>query len=164
MSANPNWQEIQDTLLPGQTAADHPDLVSHVIALKKAHLLKLITKDGILGRTIAQVHTIEFQKRGLPHMHLLIWFKDEDRPRTPEDGDSFISPVFPDAAIHPRLYKLVSELMTHGPCGTDNPNASCMVNNHCSNHFSEEFCETTTVNDNGYLKCKCPNDGKRHNI
>jgi hypothetical protein len=62
MSANLNWQEIQGALLPGQTAADHPDLVSCVIALKKAHMLKLITKDGILGRTIAQVHTIEFQK------------------------------------------------------------------------------------------------------
>ena len=58
MTANPNWQEIQDALLPGQTAADCPDLVSRVFALKKAHLLKLLTKDGILGRTIAQVHTI----------------------------------------------------------------------------------------------------------
>ena len=27
MTANPNWREIREALLPGQTAQDHPDLV-----------------------------------------------------------------------------------------------------------------------------------------
>ena len=28
---------------------------------------------GIFGRALARIYTIEFQKRGLPHMHLLIF-------------------------------------------------------------------------------------------
>ncbi|KDR83322.1 hypothetical protein GALMADRAFT_56741 [Galerina marginata CBS 339.88] len=33
MTANPNWPEIQRELLPGQTVADCPDLVSQVFNL-----------------------------------------------------------------------------------------------------------------------------------
>eukprot|EP00984_Skeletonema_dohrnii_P022559 scaffold11673_cov102-Skeletonema_dohrnii-CCMP3373.AAC.4 len=32
----------------------------------------LIVKDGIFGKPLAHVHVVEFQKRGAPHMHLLI--------------------------------------------------------------------------------------------
>jgi hypothetical protein len=121
MTANPNWEEIKRGLFPGQTAADRPDLVSRVFELKKAHFLHLITKEGILGTCLANVHVIEFQKRGLPHMHLLIWLKDEDKPKTPEDVYSIVSASFHDRSTHHQLYELVGELMTHGPCGTNNP-------------------------------------------
>ena len=30
MTSNPNWPEIKEALLPGQIAADRPDLVDHV--------------------------------------------------------------------------------------------------------------------------------------
>jgi len=60
MTANPNWKEVQDALLPGQTPQDWPDLVARVFHLKKEQLIKCITKDHILGHTIARVHTIEF--------------------------------------------------------------------------------------------------------
>ena len=79
MTANPKWPEVMDALLPGQTPQDRPDLVAQVFHLKVKQLIKRITKDGILGRTVPQVHTIEFQKRGLPHVHLLIWFDKTQR-------------------------------------------------------------------------------------
>ena len=62
MTANPKWLEVMDALLPGQTPQDRPDLVARVFHLKVEQLIKCITKDGILGQTVAQVHTIEFQK------------------------------------------------------------------------------------------------------
>jgi hypothetical protein len=168
MTANPKWQEIQDALLPGQTAFDHSNLVSHAFALKKAHLLKSLTKNHIMGKVVAHVYTIEFQKRGLPHMHLLLWFDEEDKLRTPEHVDSFISASFPDPETHSRLHKLVLELMTHGPYGPDYPNAACMVNGQCGKHFPKPLCEITTVNDDSYPKPKHPNDGRqyegRHNF
>src|SRR5258708_27824899 len=34
VTVNPNWQEIQSALLPGQAAHDHPDLVVHVFHRK----------------------------------------------------------------------------------------------------------------------------------
>ena len=72
MTANPNWPEIQDQLLwevlpaPGsryrrrkQTASDCPDIVARVFEQKKNALLKEI-HDGLFGRVVAMVHTIEF--------------------------------------------------------------------------------------------------------
>ena len=70
MTTNPRWREIVENLLPGQTAPDRLDLVARVFRLKQAQLLEDITRNGIFGRCVAHVYTIEFQKRGLPHMHL----------------------------------------------------------------------------------------------
>src|SRR6266567_9267468 len=56
MTANPNWPEIVQELLPGQTVADRPDLVSHVLYLKKKALLNAIVKDGIFGPCVAHVY------------------------------------------------------------------------------------------------------------
>ena len=64
MTANLKWPEIIHSLFPGQTATDHPDIVSWVFEKKKKALLKLID-NGFFGTTVAHIHTIEFQKRGL---------------------------------------------------------------------------------------------------
>lgn len=41
---------------------------------------------------VAVLHTVEFQKRGLPHAHILVWQeKDDDRVVTPPLINSFIS-------------------------------------------------------------------------
>jgi hypothetical protein len=42
VTADPNWPEIQAELLPGQTAADRPDLASHVFRAKVAAILSSI--------------------------------------------------------------------------------------------------------------------------
>ena len=44
MTCNPNWREIKENLLPGQSASDRPDLVIRVFHLKVKYLLDLITK------------------------------------------------------------------------------------------------------------------------
>jgi len=72
MTANPKWPKIIHSLFSGQKAIDYPDIVLQVFKQKKKALLKLIY-DGFIGTTIAYIHTIEFQKRGLPHIHLLIF-------------------------------------------------------------------------------------------
>jgi len=74
MTCNPNWIEITTHLLPGQTAADRPDLVSRVFELKKKELINDLYNKQIFGTTVAYVHTIEFQKRGIDQklpIHLL---------------------------------------------------------------------------------------------
>ena len=35
----------------------------------------MIVNKGVLGKVVAHVYTIEFQKGGLPHIHLLVWFE-----------------------------------------------------------------------------------------
>lgn len=52
----------------GQYASDRPDLVTRVF--KIVELLKDIHVNHVLGKTIAYVHVIEYQKQGL-HCHMI---------------------------------------------------------------------------------------------
>jgi len=72
MTTNPKWPKIIHSLFPRQTVTDRSDIVSQIFEQKKKALLKLID-NGFFGTTVAHIHTIEFQKRGLPHIHLLIF-------------------------------------------------------------------------------------------
>jgi hypothetical protein len=49
--------------------------------LKLDALLKDI-KDGVLGNVIAKIWVIEFQKRGLPHAHILLILDEVLKLRT----------------------------------------------------------------------------------
>ncbi|KAJ2929201.1 hypothetical protein H1R20_g7887, partial [Candolleomyces eurysporus] len=159
MTTNPKWPEIERELLPGQTAYDRPDLVVRVFQLKKQALLDRIIKDKIYGEVDAYVYTIEFQKRGLPHMHLLLFLKNGYKLTTPEAVDSCISAQWPDREQNPLLFDTVLERMVHGPCGAANPNAPCMVNGKCSKRFPQEFNEETTMGENGYARMAHPDNG-----
>ena len=73
MTTNPQWEEIERELLPGQTAYNCPDLVAQVFKMKKNTVLDYIYKHGVFGAAITYIYMIEFQKCGLPHMHCLIF-------------------------------------------------------------------------------------------
>lgn len=83
VTCNPAWEEITRELLPGQNAADRPDLSARVFAMYKTRIIADLYKNGIFGKAVAYVHTIEFQKRGLPHMHLLLILHSAYRITTP---------------------------------------------------------------------------------
>jgi hypothetical protein len=46
---------------------------------------------------VAHIHTIEFQKRGLPHAHILLWLQAGDKPLTPDQIDEICCAEIPDA-------------------------------------------------------------------
>jgi len=124
-TCNPKWKEITDTLLPGQTAKDPPELVTRVFNLKFDALLKDI-KDGVLGNVIAKIWVIEFQKRGLPHTHILLILDEASKLRTVEDYNLMVSAEIPDPIRHPEAYETVTSCMVHGLCGPNFFNAQCM--------------------------------------
>lgn len=138
MTANPKWVEITRNLLPGQTAYDRPDLIERVFILKFAQLRKQILYKNYFGKVACCVWVIEWQKRGNPHVHMLIILKNESKYRTPEEVDAKVSAEIPDKEADPELYELVTSLMMHGPCGERNPDCVCMENNHCTKH-SQDF-------------------------
>ena len=74
--------------------------MSRVFHLHLTQLLKDIKDNHILGTPVATVHVIEFQKRGLPHCHLLIILKDEDKLRDRHDIDELICAELPDEATY----------------------------------------------------------------
>jgi hypothetical protein len=146
-TCNPKWPEIQNALLPGQTAQDRPDIVACVFRLKLAELFKDIREREIFGTVVGRVHTIEFQKRGLPHAHMLFILAPDSRPQTIDDYDAIVSAELPDPLLHPQLYDTVTTCMMHGPCGAGFPNAPCMKDGKCSKRYPHHFSETTTADE-----------------
>ncbi|KNZ81990.1 hypothetical protein J132_09313 [Termitomyces sp. J132] len=114
MTANPKWSEIEEALLKEpavnrkkQTAANRPDIVARVFELRKNAVVKEI-KEGLFGSCVAHVHTIEFQKRGLPHMHILIFFHHHHRIQNAAHVDSIVSAQIPDPVTQPHLYQVLA--------------------------------------------------------
>jgi hypothetical protein len=52
-------------------------LVTRLFKIKLKELINDIHKKHILGRTIAGIYVVEFQKRGLPHAHIFIFFTED---------------------------------------------------------------------------------------
>lgn len=85
------------------------------------------------------MHVIEFQKRGLPHVHMLIWLHPEDRPHTVEKINKLVSVEIPDKERDPILYEAVKNYMIHGLCGKDCSNSPFMVRGKCMRHFPKRY-------------------------
>jgi len=137
-----------------------PDLVIHVFHAKLQSLIKDIKK-GTLGLWAAHLYTIEFQKRGLPHAHIIVFLQPQSKLRTPEDVDSLMSSEFPDP--HSSLFEHV-KMLVHRPCGDQNPHSSCMVDGVCSKGFPKPFRKKTTLNENVYARTRHSNTGQSYQI
>ena len=160
-TCNPKWEEITNNIACYQSASDRPDLVARVFNLKKNEIIDDIVKRKILGEVIARIHVIEFQKRGLPHCHMLIWIKSDNVPTTSEQMDKVICAEIPDKDTHPRLYHSVMKNMIHGPCGKNiNKDSPCMDEDSCTKKFPKEFVAETDINTNGYPTYRRRNTGK----
>jgi hypothetical protein len=142
-TCNPAWPEIEKELLKHETANDRPDLVSRVFNLKLKALCDDLLKKNILGLTVAHIYVIEWQKRGLPHAHILVVLNESDKVLTIQDVNAIVSAEIPDAALYPLAYETVSKCLMHGPCGAAFPNAPCMVDGLCSKKFPKPLCEET---------------------
>ncbi|CAL1388046.1 unnamed protein product [Linum trigynum] len=71
----------------GPNSSDKPMVVSRVVHIKLSTLIDDIKKNSYFGKTIAIMYTLEFQKKVLPHIHLLVWLSEENKLRTTEDID-----------------------------------------------------------------------------
>ena len=149
MTCNPKWPEITAGLLPGQVPSDRPDIVARVFNMKKKQLLQDITERQVFGKVIAHVSAIEFQKRGLPHVHLVVILHKDDKPETADDYNAIISAELPDIGKNPALHKLVMAHMIHGPCGAARRTSPCMKNDQCTKDYPKKFRPITIVAQDG---------------
>ncbi|KAM5554594.1 hypothetical protein ABKV19_022807 [Rosa sericea] len=160
MTCNTAWEEIANELLPGQTSQDRPDLLTRVFRAKYELLKKDIYKTGVLGKVIAHVHVIEFQKRGLPHCHMVIILDENDKLNTTDDYDHIVRAEIPFRDEEPELYNIVLKHMIHGPCGTLNENSPCMKNGSCKRNYPKQFSEFTVQGNDCYPIYRRRNDGR----
>ena len=74
------------------------------------------TKQKFFGNVAAHVHVVEFQQRGLPHVHILFTLCHGHKLTTLALVDKFISAEIPDSEYDSELYNIVVRNMIHGPC------------------------------------------------
>ena len=72
----------------------------------------MMKKRKLFGGVKCYVYAIEWQKRGLPHAHVLVWLEETLHP---EQFDKIISAEIPDPVSDPVLFKIVTSQMVHGP-------------------------------------------------
>ncbi|XP_028805231.1 uncharacterized protein LOC114760132 [Neltuma alba] len=160
-TCNPAWPEITrycDGL--SLSSSNRPDILSRVFHMKLKALMSTVKKEKIFGKVLADVYTTEFQKRGLPHAHILLFLDKNDQLKEPTDIDKVISAEIPDRHSNPGLYDLVKRFMVHGPCGHLNRKSPCMKDNKCSKYFPKKFVATTTIDDDGYPTYRRRDDGR----
>ncbi|XP_072062019.1 uncharacterized protein [Arachis hypogaea] len=101
-------------------------------------------KQGIpFGVLDAGIYTVKFQKRDLPHAHILLWLNGDHKITTTTQIDRLISSELPDPVRHPKLFRAVSTYMIHGP-------TLCMKDGYCTKYYPKTFSSTTIIDDSGY--------------
>ncbi|XP_022027999.1 uncharacterized protein LOC110929180 [Helianthus annuus] len=108
----------------------------------------------------AFIYTIEFQKRGLPHCHALLFLEPADKIGTTEDIDRYISAELPSELQDPAAFAVISKQMMHGPCGEVNPSSPCMHNQKCTKGYPKNYCDETFIRNDGWPYYKRPNNSR----
>ncbi|GFR11280.1 helitron_like_N domain-containing protein [Trichonephila clavata] len=104
------------------------------------------------------MHTIEWQKRGLPHAHILVWLQETLHVHKVDD---FISTEIPNLEEDPELFNCITTQLVHGPCEVINPFSPCMKNGRCTKRYPRDFLKETQTGRDGYPLCRRrrPEDG-----
>ena len=155
-TANPKWPELLTSLPFCQTASERADLIARLFKIKLDDLLTDLK--SMLGEQVGCIYTVEFQKRGLPHAHIVVILRATDRPLTGADINALSSAELPpepaaddtseEAEVQRRLRALVLEHMLHNDCsGPNGRRCPCWdeAKQRCSGDFPFEFVETTSM-------------------
>ncbi|TKS65455.1 ATP-dependent DNA helicase PIF1 [Collichthys lucidus] len=102
-----------------------------------------------LGKVVDYFYRLEFQHRGSPHIHCLLWV--DGAPVFEEDGDQticdfvskYISAQLPDPDTQPELYKKVTEVQIH----SKNHSRTCFksASSGCRFGFPKPPCRKTMI-------------------
>jgi hypothetical protein len=143
-TTNPNWPEIRSRLRPGQDASDCPAVVCRAFHAR-LHMLKTFIRKQFGGLTY-EISVVEFQKRGLPHAHIVVKLL-QDPPLSAIDD--FISAELPDPLENPTLYNLVRRFHMHSPDHLTRSESRCNQNDRCIYGYPQPITPHTYVDDFG---------------
>jgi hypothetical protein len=129
-TANPKWPEIIEAIRetsPTSTPNGSADIIARVFKLKLDELMHDLMHKQIFGRLARISMVIEYQKRKLPHAHILVIIHPDDRHNTAEDIGKLVSDEIPreptgddNEETMEYLIRARTDVVTHmvhGPCG-----------------------------------------------
>ncbi len=144
MTANLEWREIKEGVFPGMTPNDDVLLVNRVFQLKLKALMTYIRKKKPFGKVKGFFYTVEFQKRGLPHAHIL--FRTTETV-TAEFVNRVVCAELPSVTQDPDLFFLVSKFMLHR-CSKSYCRQKRKRSQRCQKFFPYPYEEETKVVEN----------------
>lgn len=137
-------------------------MCARVFEIKLKELMDVLRSPKIFkGSVVYLVSVIEFQKRGLPHAHIVL---KKTEPMTLEYIDSVVSAEIPPETS-PALRQLVIERMIHGPHDGASP---CLdpETKGCTKNFPKATNPATYTDERGYVIYKrrglYPGTTKKH--
>ena len=115
---------------------------------------------------------IEYQKCGLPHMHLTTIIHPDNHPFNADQINQVIQAELPDLTLDStrEFCALIMSSMLHSPCGTVNSRAPCMTistpgqPSTYSKRYPFFFQPETLLNRDGYPLYQCHDNGNLHII
>lgn len=73
------WQEITNSLNKDEMCVDRPDIMNRVFHMKLTDFMNQMIKKKKMGKVLACIRVIEFQKRDLPQCHVLFILYKENK-------------------------------------------------------------------------------------
>jgi hypothetical protein len=121
-------------------------------------MVDVITKYLLFGDTHCCMYSIEWQKRGLPHAHMLVWLQQKIQAT---DIDKVITAELPDPHTDPLLFDIVKRHTIHGPCCNLNNKYPCMSDGKCTKQYLRDLIRETQTGEDGYplYRRRRPGDG-----
>lgn len=105
-----------------------------------------------MGQVKKRIHVIEFQKKSLLHIHILLILNDHDKFQNAVDVGTIIFAHIPNQNKDLILYDIIIKHIIYRQCDI-NPNAVCLhlYTKICTNEFLKPFQEKTEwLPDIGY--------------
>ncbi|GJT65827.1 DNA helicase [Tanacetum coccineum] len=132
-TCNVNWPEIKRYMAdyPYLTPSDRADVICRVFEQKIQALLAFLKTEKTFGDVTG-----------------------ESKIKEAQDVDRFVSVELPDPEVDPEGYRVVSEMMMHGPCGAAKMSAPCMKGDKCSKNFPKKYTSHTFFDDKGHVHYK----------
>lgn len=117
MTTNPNQPEIQDCLFYNQKQQDRPDIIARVFILKSKAFLEDISSSTVFRTYVARAQRLEYQKRSLLYIYVVVQINKAEIPTDPAVINSFISAEYPskEVDLDGSLRKKIRLYITYGP-------------------------------------------------
>ncbi|GFT29872.1 ATP-dependent DNA helicase [Trichonephila clavipes] len=139
-TCNTAWPEIAIELFLGQKPHNRHGLLTRVFHGKLKILMNLITKGKIFGIVQCYMYTIEWQKRGVQHAHILAHVHKVDD----------FSAEIPNPEEDPELFSCITTQIIHGPCRVIDPFSPCMKDGRCTKRYPQDILKETQTGKDGY--------------
>ena len=160
MTCNPDWPEIKSALLTGQQACDTPVIVARAFKNRLQRLYYLLRSK--MGSITYMTSSIEFQKRGLPHSHIVIQVREIDNPKNSTLLETQVRPELPVHEIdcivkahlprdNPVLRAKIRRFMTHNRDHLTREVSRCRKGGKCVYGFPHPITSQTSVDAAGHV-------------